>query len=68
MKIKVKKIEFKKSNSVPGSNILQVSFRYNHPNLNMFYLNNKPIIFQTMNSVRSSSLSLKYRGFTPSGC
>ena len=25
-------------------------------------------IFQTMNSVRSNSLSLKYQGFSPSGC
>ena len=31
-------MEYKKSNSVPGSNSLQVSFRNNHPNLNMFYL------------------------------
>ena len=28
----------------------------------------RPLIFQTMNSVKSNSLSLKYRRFTPSGC
>ena len=27
-----------------------------------------PLIFQTMNSVRSKCLSLKYNMFTPSGC
>ena len=27
----------------------------------------RPLIFQTMNSVRSNSLSLKYQRFTPSG-
>ena len=28
----------------------------------------KPLIFQTINSVRSINLSLKYQRFTPSGC
>jgi len=28
----------------------------------------KPLIFQTMNSVKSNSLNLKYRRFAPSGC
>ena len=28
----------------------------------------RPFIFQTINSVRSNSLSLKYQRFTPSGC
>ena len=28
----------------------------------------RPLIFQTINSVRSNSLSLKYQRFTPSGC
>ena len=28
----------------------------------------RPLIFQTMNSVRLNSLSLKYNWFTPSGC
>ena len=28
----------------------------------------RPLIFQTINSGRSSSLSLKYQRFTPSGC
>ena len=28
----------------------------------------KPLIFQTINSVRLNSLSLKYQRFTPSGC
>ena len=28
----------------------------------------RPLIFQTMSSVRSKSLSLKYYRFTPSGC
>ena len=28
----------------------------------------RPLIFQTMHSVRSNSLSLKYQGFSPSGC
>ena len=28
----------------------------------------RPLIFQTINSLRSNSLSLKYQRFTPSGC
>jgi len=28
----------------------------------------RPFIFQTINSFRSNSLSLKYQRFTPSGC
>ena len=28
----------------------------------------RPVIFQTINSVRSNSLGLKYKSFTPSGC
>ena len=28
----------------------------------------RPLIFQTINSARSNSLSLKYQRFTPSGC
>ena len=28
----------------------------------------RPLIFQTMNSVRSNNLSLKYQRFTPSSC
>ena len=28
----------------------------------------RPFIFQTMNSVRSKSLSLEYQRFTPAGC
>ena len=31
-------------------------------------LSNKPLIFQTMNSVRSNSQSLKYHRFIPPGC
>ena len=28
----------------------------------------RPLIFQTMNSVRSNNLTLKYQKFTPLGC
>ena len=33
-----------------------------------FQSNTAPYIFQTMNSVRSNYLSLKYQSYTPSGC
>ena len=37
-------------------------------NGNEFATNSDFLIFQTINSVRSNSLSLKYQRFTPSGC
>ena len=30
--------------------------------------NRRPLMFQTLNSVRINSLSLKYERFTPTGC
>ena len=51
--------------------IKELSFCHNlkFSNLNIFATKcRRPQIFQTMNSVKSNSLSLKYQVFPPSGC
>ena len=38
------------------------------PQILIFYLGRRSNTFQTMNSIRSNNIALKYKRFTPSGC
>ena len=67
-------IEIKKSELVAKTQFICKGIEFLSQILIFLFLYNltirfpRPLIFQTINSIRSNSLSLKYQRFTPSGC